>query len=148
MLRTSSPRHSIDKAARIAAKFDPPMVRFGSKADTCGAKGRVHFTPESGDVQGKWECPLRPIATHIGCSRPRLSAIFDDFAEHVRALSAFKYSFIVISADQALSVPATLARRIWGRRAATRLSEPDRLSSLRHNTHHNALSAPHVRAAH
>ena len=27
------------------------FVRFGSKADICGAKRRVRFTPESGHVQ-------------------------------------------------------------------------------------------------
>jgi hypothetical protein len=32
-------------------------VRFGSKADMCGAKGHVRFTPES-DIKRVVKCPL------------------------------------------------------------------------------------------
>jgi hypothetical protein len=37
-----------DCAVRYAGR---PHVRFGSKADMCGAKEHVRFTPESGHVQ-------------------------------------------------------------------------------------------------
>src|SRR5262245_16045606 len=35
-------------------------VRFGSKADMCNAKLQIRFTPESGHLQRKRRCPLRP----------------------------------------------------------------------------------------
>ena len=37
-------------------------VRFGSKADMCGAKRHVCFAPNSGHVQRKERCPLVPEA--------------------------------------------------------------------------------------
>src|SRR5262245_58770198 len=43
-------------------------VRFGSKADICGAKRHVHFTPnsdrKSGHVQCKVRCLLRANSGH------------------------------------------------------------------------------------
>ncbi|HMF21873.1 MAG TPA: hypothetical protein VKG24_07080, partial [Pseudolabrys sp.] len=42
-------------------------VRFGSKADICGAKDHVRFTPDSDTKCDIMECPQRPIAdiTHL-----------------------------------------------------------------------------------
>jgi len=39
-------------------------VRFGPKADMCSARRHVRFTPESGHVQSKEECPLRAKSGH------------------------------------------------------------------------------------
>ena len=39
-----------------------PDVRFGSKADMCGAIGHVRLTPESGHLRLPLECPLVPKA--------------------------------------------------------------------------------------
>jgi len=39
-------------------------VRFGSKADMCGAKRHVRFTPESGHVQCKPSCLLWANSGH------------------------------------------------------------------------------------
>src|SRR5262249_2634748 len=39
-------------------------VRFGSKADICAAKSHVRFTPESGHLQRKLECPLWAKSGH------------------------------------------------------------------------------------
>ena len=66
-------------------------VRFGSKADMCGAKSHVRFTPESGHVRCNWGCPLsansgqpnthsitssaRPISV-FGTLRPSVFAVF------------------------------------------------------------------------
>src|SRR5262249_24151145 len=38
--------------------WDALHVRFGSKLDTCSAPAHVRFTPESGHVRCKLECPL------------------------------------------------------------------------------------------
>ena len=40
-------------------------VRFGSKADMCGAEGDVRFTPNSDIKCDIMECRFRPIATLI-----------------------------------------------------------------------------------
>jgi hypothetical protein len=39
-------------------------VRFGSKADICAAIRHVRFTPESGHVRCKGECPLWAKSRH------------------------------------------------------------------------------------
>jgi hypothetical protein len=39
-------------------------VRFGSKADMCGAKGHVRFTPESGHVRCNGPCLLWAKSGH------------------------------------------------------------------------------------
>src|SRR5262245_13565712 len=39
-------------------------VRFGSKADICTAMGHVRFTPESGHLRCKQECPLWANSGH------------------------------------------------------------------------------------
>ena len=39
-------------------------VRFGSKADMCGAKRHVCFAPNSGHVQRKERCPLSARSRH------------------------------------------------------------------------------------
>ena len=67
-------------------------VRFGSKADMCSAKGHVRFTPESGHVRCKQECPLCANSGHL----LRLEAIiFDRLAAHMLAARTFKKPVIV-----------------------------------------------------
>ena len=46
---------------RCHARHD---VRFGSKADICGAKDHVRFTPESGHVRCTSSCPLCAKSGH------------------------------------------------------------------------------------
>jgi hypothetical protein len=54
-------------------------VRFGSKADICGAQVDVRFTPKSGHVQCNEECPLCAKSGHWTFTRlapydPRFSS--------------------------------------------------------------------------
>ena len=49
--------------------------------------------PKSGHLQRKTPCPLLPYSGHMIMS---VSAILNDFAEHVLALRALKGAFIVI----------------------------------------------------
>src|SRR5262249_31869940 len=56
-----------DKASyrlRLAHRKEPTDVRFGSKADMCSAKRHVRFTPKSGHVRCKQECPLWAKSGH------------------------------------------------------------------------------------
>src|SRR5262245_25009353 len=46
-------------------------VRFGSKADMCGAQAHVRFTPESGHLQRIRACPLWAKSGHWGLSKIR-----------------------------------------------------------------------------
>ena len=65
---------------RVFTFYFSPSVRhvcFGSKADICGAKRHVRFTPRSGHEQCNKGCPLcaksrhRMIASERGISRAR-----------------------------------------------------------------------------
>src|SRR5262245_52835522 len=49
---------------RLEGERETPNVRFGSKADMCAAKSDVRFTPKSGHVRCKNECPLRANSGH------------------------------------------------------------------------------------
>src|SRR5262245_43693656 len=49
------------------ALTDTQIVHFGSKADMCGAKRHVRFTPESGHVQRNRACLLRANSGHAAC---------------------------------------------------------------------------------
>jgi hypothetical protein len=40
-------------------------VRFGSKADICGAQGHVCFTSKSGHVRCNYGCPLWANSGHL-----------------------------------------------------------------------------------
>ena len=59
--------HSFDRyptESKIAISVISRNVRFGSKADICGAKWHVRFTPKSGQVQCKTSCPLCANSGH------------------------------------------------------------------------------------
>ena len=55
---------AICASAREGVGLGSTYVRFGSKADMCAAKSHVRFTPKSGHVQRKQECPLCANSGH------------------------------------------------------------------------------------
>ena len=78
--------------ANIASAGNAPMVdvRFGSKADMCGAKCHVRFTPESGHVQCNSACPLSANSGHcqlsvsVSPTQLKRSRLFDSCTIHCR----------------------------------------------------------------
>ena len=51
--------------------LDVANVRFGSKADMCGARRHVRITPESGHLRCKSQCPLSANSGHPPIRSPR-----------------------------------------------------------------------------
>jgi hypothetical protein len=62
-------RGTVKPPFRALAVFATTDVRFGSKADICGAKSHVRFTPESDIKCDRWGCPLRAKSGLMQCSK-------------------------------------------------------------------------------